>query len=48
MLDVTATMYYYCAGENSEGTRATKITTEEANGIGTTATPRREKEVRYW
>ena len=36
-----------CVGENSEGTRAAETAAEEANGIGTTKTPGREKEVRY-
>lgn len=34
-----------CAGENSEGTRTTEITTEETNGIRATTTAGREKEV---
>ena len=46
MVHVTVTFTVICAGENSEGTRTTEITAEETNGIGTTATSRREKKVR--
>lgn len=46
MAHVAATFTIIYSGENSEGTRTTEITAEETNGIGTTATFRREKEVR--
>lgn len=45
-VDVQEQFSIICVGENSERTRTAKVAAEEANGIRTTASSGREKEVR--